>query len=286
MMKTNNKMQGGVMHNSDHCSSSPYVARGRAIIAVVGLFSIAFCPLPLPAAEVMTSVEKQRQELIEIMKGVNFVPQLGEDNPICKSFYEDFKKQTNIEYIQPIVKAETYDDPALKPYRDKCPEFDFRKSLSVPANQNTAGWTDEDWESLGTPTYGMGNFQFYRVDMDNNPKNGEELVFYYEGERTIKHEIPVGGSMIEKEYINLAGRGYRTLDLKRCKGSLIGGAGFNQLGSAQWTRNGIIRYKGKNAIFMIESAKDDRPDFRSLSLHLYSEKIKRTVPTCTYRIPR
>ncbi len=219
------------------------------------------------------------------MKGVNFVPQLGEDNPICKTFYDDFKKQTNIEYIQPIVKADSYDDPALKPYRDKCPEFDFRKSLGVPANQDTTGWTDEDWESLGTPTYGMGNFQLYRVDMDNNPKNGEELVFYYEGRKTIKHEIPVGGPMIENEIINLAGRSYQTLDLKHCKGSLIGGAVFNQLGSPDWTRNGIIRYKGQDAIYALESWKE-KQDYLYLNLYLYSNRLKRIAPTCTYHKPR
>ena len=238
------------------------------------------------AEKPVSSTEAIKRELIEIMQGVNFVPQRGEDNPICKTFYEDFKTQKHIEHLQPILKVDSYDDPALKPYRDKCPDFDFRKRLSVPGNYNTAGWTEEEWEAMGTPTYGMSNFQLYRVDLDNNPKNGEELVFYHEGEKTIKQEIPYDGSAkIEKEYINLAGRAYWTLDLKRCKGT-IGGAGFNQLGSAQWTRNGIIRYKNKNGIFILENGKGDRPNFQSLDLYMYSERLKRTAPTCAYDIPR
>jgi hypothetical protein len=240
-------------------------------------------------------VDAQKQEIIEIMKSVNFVPELGKDEPFCKAFYEDFKKQANIEHLQPIVKTDNYDGPALKSYQEKCPKFDFRKSLGVPANQDTTGWTDEDWESLGTPTYGMGNFQLYRVDMDNNPKNGEELVFYYEGEKTIKHEIPVGGSMIEKVYVDPVSRAYQTLDLKHCKKSLIGGAGFNtgsavladsaQVGSAGWTRNGIIRYKGQYAIFILESG-NEKQDYFYLDLSLYSSRLKRIAPTCTYHKPR
>lgn len=213
----------GQQSRQHECANSQIAKSERLQNFLVGIVT-SFCLFSATylGADDNGNTGTQKQELAEIMQHVNFVPELGKDEPFCKAFYEDFKKQTNIEYIQPIVKAASYDDPALKPYREQCPKFDFRKSLGVPANQDTTGWTDEDWESLGTPTYGMGHFQLYRVDMDNNPKNGEELVFYYEGEKTIKHEIPVGGSMIEKEHINPASRGYQTLNLKQCKNSVVG----------------------------------------------------------------
>lgn len=234
------------------------------------------------AEKPVPSTEAIKRELVEIMKSVNFVPQLGEDNPLCKTFYEDFKTQKHIEHLKPILKVDSYDDPALKPYRDQCPDFDFNRNLSA---SRATGWTEEEWEAMGTPTYGMSNFQLYRVDLDNNPKNGEELVFYHEGEKTIKQEIPYDGSpKIEKEYINPAARGYRTIDLKRCKGT-IGGASFGRLGNAQWTRNGIIRYKNKNAIYALESF-TNQPDYWYLELSTYSERLKRVAPTCSYHKPR
>lgn len=259
--------------------------RTNVTICVDGL-AFLLCVTPLFAVETSTAGKIQQQEIIEIMRGVNFVPQLGADNPLCKSFYEDFRKQTNIKYIQPILKAGTYDDPALKPYRDQCPSFDFRKSLSVPANWDTTGWTEEDWEISGTPTFGMGNFQLYRVDIDNNPKNGEELVFYYEGERTIVKRLPYGKPMTEEEYVDSARRGYHVLDLLRCKNSTVGGVVLNDGGSATWTRSGVIQYKGKNSVYVLKSEKGDQPNFRYLDLWMYSARLKRMAPACTYLAPQ
>lgn len=277
-----------------HPASSSH--RNAVHACAAGLFAAVALLFAVPAQSAgQSAAEQTKKELIEIMKGVNFVPQLGKDTPICKTFYEDFKKQTNIEHIQPIVRADSYDDPALKSYRDQCPNFDFRKSLSVPANQDTTGWTEEEWEAVGTPTYGLGNFQIYHIDIDNNPKNGEELVFYYEGTRTIVKRLPYGKPMTEEEYVDPAARGYQTLDLKHCKKSLIGGAGFNtggavlvgsaQVGGAGWTQNGIIRYKGMNAIYILENW-GEKQDYLSLNLNLYSVRLKRIAPTCTYRKPR
>jgi hypothetical protein len=264
MMKTN-KMQGGTMNISDY-SSALCVAWGRAILAIIGLFSIALCPLPLHAAEVTTSVERQRQELIEIMKGVNFAPQLGEDNPICKTFYEDFKKQMNIEYIQPIVKADSYDDPVLKPYQEKCPTLKMHKTMTFePRDIELAGEPadekDAESRALGI-YYGMGNFQLYKVDINNHPEDGEEFMIYYEGRWDKKHD---------QKYPDT--RAYQAFDLKHCKAIPYGAD--DQGGSTQGTRSGVIRYKGKNAIYILRQES-------SLHLYSYSERLKRTAPTCTY----
>jgi hypothetical protein len=248
----------------------------------ITLFVAAFLLSTIAWAEGASTADASKEELIEIMKGVQFVPELGKDNPFCKAFYEDFKKQTSIEHIRPIVTAENYDDPALKPYRDKCPKLDFRRSFLVPANYDTRNWTDEDWETMGRPTYGLANFQVYLVDINNNSRDGKEFVFYYEGERTIIRRLPVGRPANEQT-IESAGRTYRVFDLKTCKVSSIGQVSFNQNASTRWTRNGIIRYQNKVATYNLMST--DKREYYYFTLNLYSAKLKRIAPACSFHKP-
>lgn len=167
------------------------------------------------------------------MNDAELAPARGWDTEFCRTLYDDFKKQAHIRHIEPTVRAETYDDPALLPIRERCPNVDFCRTLGVPANWDTTGWTDEDWEAMGTPTYGLGNFAIYHVDINNNPADGEETVFYYEGEKTIVSQLPVGQETITKEIINPSGRKYRLLDLKAC--SVTGDVHINFFGSAKWS---------------------------------------------------
>ena len=237
-------------------------------------------------------VDPQKEEFIEIMKRVNFVPQLNfapqlgkKYELFCKSFYEDFKKQAKIEHIQPILKAEKYDDPALQPYQEKCPKLDFRMSLTSNYAHGPENWTEEDWESMGIPVYGLGNFQLYKFDINNMPDDGEEYVFYYEGQRMIDRQLPFGGPMIEVPVVNPGTLGYHALDFKKCKRGGLG-VSLNQGGSVNsGTRNGVIRYQGKNAIYILKDAGTKQPDFLYLEIHMYSKKLKHIAPVCTYVKP-
>lgn len=217
-----------------------------------------------------------KRELIKIMQGVHFVPQLGADEPLCKTFYEDFKQQKNIEHIQPIVKADVYDDPALRPYQEKCPALKMHKTMTFePRDIEVAGEPEdeEDAEARAIGVYyGMGNFQLYRVDINNDPKDGDELLLYYEGEYDRKHN---------KAYP--AHRLYRQLNLTTCEAGTA--VHFNVLGSPKWTRNGVIRYKGMNAIYTLESWKEQQ-DYLYLKLEIYSNELKRLATFCTYHKPR
>lgn len=257
---------------SRFCRAAAHSCAAALLAAVAALL------ISVPTVEAdQGTAEEAKKELIEIMKGVNFVPQLGKDNPICKTFYEDFKQQKNIEHIQPIVKADSYDDPALAPYQAKCPKLDFRLSRWTSGKVDLSHLSREELEELGTPSYGMGHFQLYRLDINNNANDGEEIVFYYEGERAEDRRLPVDGPEIVKEIISPEARAYHVLDLSGCK--LAGLVHFNQGGSPITTRNGIIRYKGKNVIYVLRPAS-------YLELNMYSEKLKRIAPSCAYDKPR
>jgi hypothetical protein len=213
-----------------------------------------------------------KSELRKIMQGVNFVPQIGKGDAFCKAFYSDFKDQKNIEYIDPIVKANKYDDLALKPYQDKCPTLQMNRTMTFAVGDIELGGepsSEEDAESRATAIlYGLGNYQLYEVDIDNHPENGKELMLYYEGEWDKKHD---------KTYP--APRVYRVVDLKQCETQY--GATFNQGGSVQWTLNGVISWNQTKAIYILQSWRD-KPEYTSLNLRVYSDRLRRLVTKCRF----
>jgi hypothetical protein len=246
-----------------------------AVVSSVCLLSAA----PSIAAD-KGGADPQKEELIGIMKGVNFVPQLGKDEPFCKSFYEDFKKQTNIEHIRPILKADKYDDPALQPYQEKCPALKMHKTMAFTQKDleiSGEATDEEDAESRAVSImYGERNFQLFSVDIDDNQKNGKEYVFYYEG--AFDQKSVIYGLMTPTHYPS--DRVYRIVDFGRCKADAV--IYFNQDASDKLTRNGIIHYKGKNGIYVLEARGIDQPSYTSLILYMYSERWKRIAGRCIY----
>ena len=224
-------------------------------------------------AEAADESADEKQQLIDIMKTVDLVS-LDKDVPFCQAFYEDFRQQRNIEHIQPIVKADRYDDPALRPYQEECPELEMHKTIALEPRDIELGGEPKDEADAEARAveinYGINNFQLYKVDIDNHPVNGDEYLIYYEGEFDQKSN---------KTY--LANRVYQIIDLADCR--IVDGVYVNRGGSAKWTRNGIIRYKGKNAIYILESwGGTEQPSYHFLELWMYSEKLKRMAPVCAY----
>ncbi len=217
----------------------------------------------------------RKQELVKIMKTVNFVPHSGKDDPFCQAFYRDFSTQTNIEHIHPLIAVQRYDDPALQPYQRKCPDLKMHKSMAFSHRDlEVAGepTSESDAESRAVSiTTGLKNFQFFRLDVNNQPRDGEELLLYYEG------------VFDQRSGTHLANRAYHEVNLSACKSDKV--VYFNQGGSVQWTRNGVVRYKGKNAIYVLGSW-TDKPEYWYLQLEFHSAELKRMAPSCSYRKPR
>ena len=222
------------------------------------------------------NVESRKQEIIKFMKDVNFLPRpqyIGKDNPLCPAFLEDFKKQRHITYIEPIVRTDNYDDPALQPYRQKCPRLDLRKLIAVDDRLgHPQGLTEKELELIGIVSYGIGNFELFKVDIDNDPTDGEEYIFYYEGEFYPK-----------TNKTSPQNRAYRVVDFSTCE--ITGGTYFNRLGSAKWTRNAVIEYKGKYYLYALQSAPGDQPSFFNLALKTYSKEKARLIAVCLHGLP-
>jgi hypothetical protein len=222
------------------------------------------------------SVQARKQEIIEFMKDVKFPPRpqyIGKDDPLCPAFLEDFKKQRHIKYIEPIVRTDNYDDPVLQPYRQKCPRLDLRKVIAVDDRLGyPQGLTEEELELIGIVSYGIGNFQLFKVDINNDPTDGEEYIFYYEGEFYPK-----------TRKTSPENRAYQVVDFSTCE--ITGGTYFNRLGSAKWTRNAVIKYKGNYYLYELQSAPGDQPSFFALGLKTYSKEKARLITACLHGLP-
>jgi hypothetical protein len=214
-----------------------------------------------------------KAKLENTMNDLKMTPSLGSDNPVCRAFADDFRRQTDIQYVSPIVRAESYDDSALTPYKKKCPRLQLNKLITVPArDQARHQQSEEELEAYGNVYLGLHNFQLFKVDINNNPADGEEYVFYYEGERNKK-----------TNQIN-SGRAYRVINFSQCR--IDDGIYFNRGASNQWSLNEIIDYKGKNAIFLLTSSSGPKPLYYLLSLQLYQPSLQRIATLCNYRLSR
>lgn len=211
----------------------------------------------------------------------------------CEGFVQDFQAQKNIEFIAPDTKADNYDDPVWQPYRRRCTNlaselFDsyhcepkIAQSIeALPKEQR-----DSHYKSSCRHYRGTANFKHYFVDINNNPNDGKEYVFYYE-----RAQGPLNRPDAKLNYAN---GGYWVIDLDRCE--LKGGAEAHDPYSYFYKRplenySGIIRYKDRHYVFdFYELEGSDRdPENPNYRLRLdaygtYSRKVEpRLGPVCAF----
>jgi len=120
------------------------------------------------------------------MAGREFTLSESSDPAVCTPLLEAFQAQRGIEYVEPVARAERYRDPAFEPYRAMCPGWEFNRwhysqiisaldEMNLPEDQR-----QESLEATGDHYLGTRNFKLYHLDLDGNPANGEEYVFYAE----------------------------------------------------------------------------------------------------------
>jgi len=112
----------------------------------------------------------------ELLTGLQATP-LGDINKntftnnsfeYCETFFHDLQSGENIDFIKPVVSTEDYDDPQLMKYREKA-VYELKNLVSTKLGID-AGST--------MVSYGKYDYRIYEVDIDNNPENGIEAVFF------------------------------------------------------------------------------------------------------------
>ncbi len=112
--------------------------------------------------------------------------------PHCKQIMKDLLANKNFKAIEPVVRADSVDDPRMAKWK-QCEENELpRNPLSF-----------ESLDLLGAPPY-----RWYKIELDGNKEDGQEDMIYYnkcEGEISIKYPC-----MISKN-------GYTWVDLSNCE---------------------------------------------------------------------
>jgi hypothetical protein len=209
----------------------------------------------------------------------------------CEAFLLDFRLQKSIEFIEPVAKADSYDNPVWETYRRRCPDVPIFDSYECEPKIYDAIMAEppaerqRQWKTACRHYRGTANFKLFLVDINNNAQDGKEHVFYYE-----RAQGPLNRPDAKLNYGN---GGYSVVDLDRCE--LKGGAEAHDPYSYFYQRplenySGIIRYNDKHYVFdLYELAGRDRdPNNPNYRLHLngYStfgrETTPRLGPICTY----
>ena len=267
---------------SQHVARQPSRTRQTWIVVAALLCLFLMAPwLPATAADAPTSDAAKKVEIVKLMQGFKFERITETKNPFCHAFLDDFHQQRNIEYIVPIIQTDDYNDPRLKLYKDKCPKLEFNKYLSFfPSIPNTPSEafelppeemkkTPEEMEKNTTYVLlGTKNFKLWELEMDDNLKNGKEIIFYDQAHNSVGHGLPTSGIIVNPQ----TGR-YRAISPSSC--SVLGGSATHEFseppqGIGVVESHGVIRHRGKNSLYSLTvwkpSGESSKTGYASLKL--------------------
>jgi len=255
--------------------------------SLVGLLAI------LPS-EALSQPPQRETEKIEGIKRVvtnrkfeMTVAVASRNRAFCQSFLHDFLQQKNIEFVEPDARGDRYDDAIWQPYKSRCTNlasepfdvYQCEPRIAQAIDQLPKGQRDSEYRSSCQHYRGTANFKHYLVDINNNPKDGTENVFYFE---RVEGPLNVPGAQ------RIVGNGgYSVIDLDRCE--LKGASRITDPYSYSDKRplenyNGIIKYKGKYYIFDLSDL--DRT-LRLDGYSTYSDQVEPRLGTvCAFESER
>jgi hypothetical protein len=169
---------------------------------------------------------------------------------LCQAFFKDFREQKKITYIEPILRTDDYDDPRLKRYTEECPDLELNKHMTFEAGSFEEVMKlprDERANYAASTSYGTRNFKIYRVDINNNPADGEEYVYYDEAHLFVRPASLEGRIPVPE-----AGK-YRVVDFASCdiEGGVNAGGLFRQK-TQPMNVHGVMQYRGEQYIYAFE----------------------------------
>lgn len=188
----------------------------------------------------------------------------------CRQFFEAFKKQEQIENIQPIIQADRIGDPALAPFLAKCPTV---KWIGAEADAPGYPLNTRTRDQFGNLSVGTAHFRLYRADIDNNEHTGRTHVFYSDG--FVPEPLP-GEELRPVEELDKTLGEYVAVDFENCL--VLGGVTVGMSwGPNTPAYNGIIRFRGQSYIYDLAGGERYR-----LNIDKYVEERKNFKTVCRY----
>ncbi len=214
---------------------------------IVGIWFLVLSAAGVAVGAEPASTAQIKEQLVKLLANITMTLNHAVDEPFCRQFFEDFRKQDKkVEHVQPIMQVDRFDDPALTAVVGKCP---------------TVKWIGADAEEPGNPlnsmTYdrgrseiGTAHFRLYKVDINNNRKDGAEHVFYMDG--YVPEPLP-GENLIEVEELDKTRGHYVVVDFEHCLS--LGGVEVGRVGmQVRPVYHGIIRYQGRSYIYDLNAS--------------------------------
>ena len=263
----------------------PTLERWFCKLALAAVLALVVPGPPGIAAEAPPpETEAAKAEIVaRILEGRAFESFKERDLDVCLPLLEALRAGgAALKFVEPIVRAEYYHDEALLPYRAMCPGMELNKRTELtgdPFVDGVRGLPEAERydaiEATARIYFSTRNFKLYRVDLDHDPTNGEEYVFYGERQYIRDDVIPLylryeeiprsvdWNDILPPE--NVPGDAkfysgqYTILDLDRCERLAITNTydPYDYVaGRAEDNHNAIIRLQGRHYILRLMG---DRP---------------------------
>ena len=230
------------------------------------------------AGAFVAGANEVQEEIVNVLSRLKF--QLADQSKFCRQFLKDFQSQRTIKYVKPIIATNDYNDAVLDVYKQKCPKLEFRKRVLLHPKiaDDVKSLPTEEMEKYGDVYVGTTNFKLYKIDINNNPSDGDELIFYHE--KFLR--VSSGGQEVlqapSKDDYDDRGA-YLVINFHDCTVS----DGLEIDGLRQFSTvpgySDIITYKGSNYIFDLYPA--GGADTYSIDLWEYNKKKARMGAICT-----
>lgn len=211
---------------SSTCLKALYETRIQELADAPKFFSKKLLREMLTDSSEKPTFNKEADKLVFMRKLVNeqkFVPprpeQSFESSEYCQQFFKDFANGAGVEAVEPTARINDANDPRLEKWNHTC--------------ENEGSAAEDSFDSL----WGIGGppYRYYRIDIDGNPKNGKEDVFYTDFRK-------VEGGVIGHN-------GYFWIDLKRCVVAGVGiptsSHGLEILSPNTYDLSLLVKYRGE-----------------------------------------
>ncbi len=241
----------------------------RKVICQVLLAMMVMLVVPV-WAENVGPTNSVKEQIVKLLASITMKLNHAVDEKFCRQFFEDFRKQDKIEYVQPIIQADRVDDSELASFLAKCPTV---KWIGAEADEPGSKLNTETRDQFENKSVGTAHFRLYHIDIDNEKRTGSEHVFYSDG--FVPEPLP-GEDLKEVEDLDKIRGRYVAVDFKNCmtlSGVEVGRGGTN----AFPVYNGIIRFQGQIYIYDLYGYGKYR-----LNIQEYVSARKRFEIVCRY----
>jgi len=232
------------------------------------------------------------------LNDIYYVRSYWGDHQFCRSMLKDIKSN-NYTIIEPIVRAGDYKDISLKAYIDKCPDLYLNKRVTLESRIQGYDYIKElpekEQAESGWTTRQTKDFRIYYVDLDNDPENGKEYIFYGAGEQrylgvaleedpdVIEYVLGMKIGDLEDSVVSARFTGnasFKVVDFSACK------KGDTYTVIAEHDENssdGIIKYNSKHYIYGFNNIKHENAFYLEVA-ELQAEKNKSFSSICLFKL--